>query len=227
MALIKEGPLVSSIRGKLGGLTFSANKTGPYVRTAAGIPNQQTEAQTTFRGKLQEWATSWNSLTFSQRAAWDAFALLPANERTNSVGTTYFFSGFNAFVQINQHKFLVGQNPAVFPPVDAFPLALNITAFTFVSGGPANMIFSPTPAASRFVVVFAAVFRSEGLLNATTNFQVVHVSSLSPMSPIDLEPGITEVFGTVRTESKVFLRGFLQKGQGHRGPVETATTVVV
>jgi len=103
MAIVKFGPMVVGARGTLAGIIFSANAAGPFVRQWSRGSNPRSEGQQIQRQHLGDFATKWNQLTDAERLDWDDYADDPAQELTNSLGETYFASGFNWYVRINTH----------------------------------------------------------------------------------------------------------------------------
>jgi len=65
----------SSIRGSVGGLTYSANQYSPIVLRARVSPvNPNTTKQTAIRSAFANASTLWVGLTQAQRDAWDDYA---------------------------------------------------------------------------------------------------------------------------------------------------------
>ena len=103
MSIIKFGAMVVGARGTAGGLIFSANKSGPYVRAWSKGANPQTSLQQSQRATLGDLAGRWRDLTVAEQDDWIDYADDAAQELTNSLGETYFISGFNWYVRINLH----------------------------------------------------------------------------------------------------------------------------
>ncbi len=75
MARITLGSLITSISGKLGGIVFGFNKTGPYVRLKGSTVNPNTALQTVIRSIFTVLNTAWREvLDTSQREAWELYA---------------------------------------------------------------------------------------------------------------------------------------------------------
>jgi hypothetical protein len=91
----------------------------------------------------------WNALSSAQRTAWDTFAALGAQALINSLGETYYASGYNWFVKCNVRLLRVGRTPISAVPVTARPsaptgCALNITPI----GSESDLCSGGTPTAS-------------------------------------------------------------------------------
>lgn len=125
MAIIQMGQLVAGIRGTVGGVTYSANASGPYAKLWARGPRPTSTAASNERRRLSTWGPRWLAMNPLLRSGWDTYAALPAQAKTNSLGQTYYASGFNWFVEINTARELCGlayttstpSNPAPAAPV--------------------------------------------------------------------------------------------------------------
>lgn len=100
MATIKLGGIVSDIRGSVGGLVFSRNRGGAYVRQRTAPINPKTALQSAIRAIIAQLTAGWGSLlSDAQRAAWAVFAAnVPAK---NKLGDVIFLSGFNQYIKAN------------------------------------------------------------------------------------------------------------------------------
>lgn len=101
MAIIKLGPTVTGIRGTAGGLTFSANRNGPYVKSWSRPQHSVTPNQNIQNGYLAAAAAAWRDITAGQRSDWDDWAENTAPTRFNSLGEPLDLTGFNWFVSLN------------------------------------------------------------------------------------------------------------------------------
>ena len=135
MAIIKIGAPLTGIRGTIGGITYSANKSGPYAKAWARSSNPRTEKQTTERSYLAELSTKWRDIGWLYRAAWDSFAALPAQELTNSLGEAYYASGWNWFCKCNIRLLRLSRTPESLSPSQARPAAPAINDFRVCAAG--------------------------------------------------------------------------------------------
>ena len=149
MAIITIGAPLSGIRGTVGGITFSANKSGPYAKIWSQTTNPRTPQQSRERGFMARMSSLWNALTGVQKAAWDTFAALPAQDLTNSLGETFSASGYNWFTKCNIRLLRVGLTPLVPVPTQARPAAPTITEFRVtLAGTETDLVVGGTPSAS-------------------------------------------------------------------------------
>lgn len=151
MAIITIGPPLAGIRGTVGGITFSANKSGTYAKIWTTTTNPRTPAQSRQRGLLARMSALWNALTSTQKLAWDTFAALSAQDLINSLGETFSASGFNWFSKCNVRLLRVGLSPLTAVPTQARPSAPTITDFVVtVAGTESDLTVGGTPSASTF-----------------------------------------------------------------------------
>ncbi|GAH72082.1 unnamed protein product, partial [marine sediment metagenome] len=134
MATIKLGELVAGIRGTIGGTTYSLNKSGPFARRWSRGSNRRSTRQGVQRGSLAQFAAAWRDLDQAERDDWDTYAAHADQEKFNSLGESYYTSGFNWFVAINCQLASVGRAARdTFPP-GARPTAPEITTFHLDDG---------------------------------------------------------------------------------------------
>ncbi len=135
MAIITLGGGVAAISGSIGGTTFSRNRGGPYMRTRAIPVNPNTIFQQAVRSIVSQLTSLWlNTLTDSQRAAWDTYSEnvpLP-----NSLGQPRNVGGLAMYVRSNVPRL---QGPL--PRVDDAPTIFNLGDYT----APTITVASATP----------------------------------------------------------------------------------
>lgn len=98
MAVIRGGSILGEIRGKLGGMVFSRNRSGQIVRKYSIPLNPDTGAQLQARASFASAVGSFHSLTPSQKTQWENFAKTSFNPK--DVINTGQFSGINAFTAL-------------------------------------------------------------------------------------------------------------------------------
>jgi hypothetical protein len=149
MAIIKIGAPLSGIRGTVGGITFSENGSGPYAKQWARPINPVSPNQSTQRSNFAQVPALWAALTAGQKTAWDTFAALPAQELTNSLGETYYASGYNWFVKCNTRLIRMGLSTISATPTQARPAAPTIDDFRVcVAGSESDLCSGGSPSAS-------------------------------------------------------------------------------
>jgi len=117
MARVILGPIVSDARGKQGGLVYSRNAAGHYIRAKVSPVQPRTPYQQAIRQAVTYCAQRWrNTLTVTQRAGWEAYAR--ATPIIDRFGAKMVISGLAMYLRWNaemrrQHDALVDTAPAV------------------------------------------------------------------------------------------------------------------
>lgn len=135
MAITKIGAPLAGIRGTIGGITYSANKSCTYAKAWAMTSNPQTNKQSTERSFLSQMSEFWRSLSDAQRADWATFAALPDQELFNSLGESYYASGWNWFVKCNVRLLRLDRAKIKPIPTQARPAAPTINFFRVCVAG--------------------------------------------------------------------------------------------
>lgn len=229
MAIIKFGVIVTDMRGKLGASIFSKNGTGNYVKAWAQPPNPKTDRQVTQRITLANNNWAWAALSPANKALWNTYAALPAQQLTNSMGVTYYISGYLWFIKINNQLLTLGHTARTTPP-----LAVRPTAPTIVS---ANMDKIPVEIATITygaldylggleLVLYAAQMDTTGSTAQGTSPKLVSVSQNPGFPPYNFYPTYIIVYGTFLQFASVNLLLYRQDNQGQRSPAATLLTTI-
>jgi len=128
MALF-QSQVLTQASGSVGGMTYSRNRGGMYIRARTVPTNPNTTFQQTVRAILADLTNKWqNTLTTAQRAAWNVYA----SEVTmfNRLGQEITLSGQQHYVRSNAPR---GLDAANLPRVDDAPTTFNLGDFTPVS----------------------------------------------------------------------------------------------
>lgn len=222
MAIIALAAPVSGIRGKVGGNVYSANKSGPYLKSWGRGSNPRTQSQTNHRSDLIQFAQAWSAITPAQRTAWDVYAALPAQDKTNSLGETYSASGFNWFIELNLNRRANGQGQLSAAPVlgtPATPLGNIVNCFATSGAGITNILVPiGDPSIEQITCIKAVLLNSIG------------VDSFSPIRPFMIcqtgAPGqrnygfkteLLTAFGEAQVGQKCFASLQIQNSEGRRG----------
>jgi hypothetical protein len=122
MALIQLGSIVTDIKGSIGGVTFSRNRSGitakaKLVGKKATTQKQQIELQNNNLLRQQ-----WQALTLTQKQVWNDYASL--HTKTNRYGKVKSLTGFNWFVSIQNAWFYMYGSYLLIPPAYSYPAFL-------------------------------------------------------------------------------------------------------
>lgn len=225
MAICKFGELVVGVRGTVAGVTFSANRSGPYCRGWTRTPNPLSILQTNQRRYHQTIALYWPTLTQEQRDAWNDWADDPAQERTNPLGETYYLSGFQWFLLINQQLETAAYPIREDPPLWPAPAGPTLTALTLGAGaGVCQLTFPPGGfAAGCDAILFLALGRSTGA--SATPYRRRFLAAFAPplVSPLVFTTQADTLFGWRTVGQRGFLSAHAQDPCGMRSSATTIT----
>ncbi|KKK76272.1 hypothetical protein LCGC14_2865330 [marine sediment metagenome] len=226
MAIARFGVPVIGARGTIGGLIFSANKAGPYIRIWSKGSNPRTAAQSKQRGILTSFASNWRNLTQVQRDDWDDYADDPAQELTNSLGVDYFISGFNWYGRINTHLELAGEADRVDAPTLVRPVApiLGVAIQLWTTGAAQNtrvIMTAGSPDLTENHVVFSHIV-GQGRNVWTSRFSLMTIAVPDAGRRVFFQTEIESAFGTIILGQRMFVEVSIQDAHGQRGPVATA-----
>lgn len=220
MAIAKFGPVVVGLRGTVGGMTFSANGSGPYVKQWQRPKKVRSQLQAQTGNIMLQAASEWVNITAAQRTAWDAWAAATAPARFNSLGEPLVLSGFNWFVEMTSQLLYQGQPVNAPAPVLAEPAAL-LVAVWFVQATPGQQMrigFFPSPATGFYIKAQVAQARSAAANSFAQPRYFTSFQPEAPASPINLDAFALERFGAIQVNRSWFLRVFKVNLEGLRGP---------
>jgi hypothetical protein len=127
MAIFTPGGGVATISGSVGGVTFSRNRGGPYMRTRAVPVNPNTTFQQEVRSLMATLTSGWiDDLTDDQRAAWDTYALNV--HLSNPLGSPRNVGGLAMYVRSNISR--LQADPVLLTRVDDAPTIFNLGTYT-------------------------------------------------------------------------------------------------
>ncbi len=226
--IIKFGPMVVGARGTAGGLIFSANLAGPYAKIWARPPNSKTPDQADQRVTFGRLATQWQGLTQAERDDWDDYADDPAQEKTNSLGETYFASGFNWYIQINLNLISSDDTERDDAPTLTRPVApsiINLRMNTTAGGGSSRIQYpvgDPGLAEEHFVFGLVVFTLGRTAIPATMPFLVIDVPDVN--RNIGLQSILEARFGNILLNTRFFATSGVQDAHGQRGPTDSDFT---
>lgn len=124
--MLFDSPLISRGSGSVGGLTFSRNRSGNYIRARTNPVNPNTPQQQAVRSAVADLSNLWiNTLTQADRDKWEDYAAnVPV---TNPLGASIFLTGINQYVRSNVPRIQAG-----LARLDVAPSIFDIGSFTAV-----------------------------------------------------------------------------------------------
>jgi hypothetical protein len=225
MAKIELTSPIAGIRGTIGGVTYSANRAGPYARAWGLSTNPRTARQVNARNNLSAWSKAWNALTSSNRTGWNTYAAAAAQAKTDSLGNTYYASGFNWYIAINEDRELAGLAATNTAPAAAAPAAPTIEFFIFRStanGNDTQLRFTaagPTLTLVK-IVEFNIVNSTSVTIGPTKKFFMICIAP-DGSRDIKFQDELTEKFGTTFVGQRGFGNVYNLSSEGRRGPAAT------
>jgi hypothetical protein len=184
MALITYAPLVSTVKGSIGGITFQANTAGQIARARSRPRRSRTYKQHSSQSKLLVWLPQWRALDLATQQDWNALAL--AHPITDFYGRTRQLTGFNMYARVNSQLVAAYQAPNSTPPLWAPPdpldtLSLNLTP------GFIYIVYTPSPLPAD---IYWAIYMSPNIWRSATPFrQYMRFVIVNPTgfdSPVDI-----------------------------------------
>lgn len=228
MAKVSFAAPVNEIRGRLGGIIYSANQSGSYAKPFAKSSNPRTAFQATQRVSLQQFAIMWQTLSTAIRALWNAYAALPAQAKTDSLGNTYYVSGFNWFISFNILQISVGRAPWLAAP-SATVVPTIVPSTLVCNKDPANncVVTYPTPPGTGADTLFHFQLRlTSGRLTVPIRDYVLihHVNRDDFTNPVTIS-NLDDFFGPIQAGQTLWLRSHRKASQGRDGPSEFISAV--
>lgn len=212
-----KSSVYTQVSGSVGGLTYSHNQGGMYVRSRTVPVNTNSAQQQVLRNAMGQLAAAWNqTLTVAQRTGWETFA---ANTPlVDALGDSRTVSGKAWYIKANSLRLQAGVSRIDTPPTLFEMATLTLPTFTITAAGTtASMAFTNTDAwageAGGYLLVYAS--RAQ---NASRNFWngpyryagKVTGAATPPTSPAT----ITLPFASGPTGSKQFFRVVAVRADG-------------
>ncbi len=176
-------PILGSLRGSIGGNTFSHNRGGDYVRRRVSPTNPNSTRQQTMRTILADLASAWsNQLSAAQQNAWNTWASQQAKE--GPLGNSINLTGINGFVWCNCHVLDAGDALLVNPPTIVAPDPINTLAVDVSAANTADVTFTATPLiATNRLVMFMSLPQPGAAQPNFKQCRIVGYSDLAQASP--------------------------------------------
>ena len=229
MAIVKFGGGVSGIRGTIAGNTFSANKSGAFAKNWSRGPNPRTTSQTSNRIALAKLAADWAAVPSTDKADWDTFASLPAQELTNALGDPYFISGFLWFIKCNKWLASAGYSPVTVFPTSTYPTAPVLTTISALTAATSIITewTSGTGSPARNIVYYASPALTTGRTAPQARGKLFGHADYIATYAINLSTAWDLTFGYATPGQKVFLTAYVTTIDGLRSAPATINAIFV
>lgn len=194
MALVKFGAGVSEMRGKEGGVIYSRNAFGSYIKTKVSPVNPQTSKQQVERGLMGNLASTWSTLSGAGKGAWDNLGAQVT--RVNRFGDSTIYTGFALFMRLNRNLSTLGISAITTAPTPPTLTPVQITSLAAsVGGGTINLGISPTsPGAAIYLVVYCTNNIVTGRRFVKNFYRLIHTAANPAASPVNLNTSFAAYF---------------------------------
>lgn len=142
MAVILPGPMISNIRGSIGGTSFHQGRAGIVAGRRPAQSKSKTISQSVIQNLFIGALQAYQNLTITQKKLWDAYSI--AYPHTNKFGQQRLLTGQNYFFALNYYRLQLPESPFLSPPARVLPPAT----------GPYNIILTSNEIFLQFVPVF-------------------------------------------------------------------------
>jgi len=210
MAKIQFGNVVADARNAVGGIVYSRNTWGAYIRQKVSPVQPRSPRQQEMRANLTELSKRWGTvLTEEQREAWRQFgAAFPV---VDVFGNSIALTGIAAYQRVNRVRALLGLPPLDDPPANMDVLAPDSASLQITwEGEPAGLHLkvafapSPTPTNHR-LEVWATKGMSPGRAFVSSELRLVAIAPANQTSPFDFTAFYLERLGLPSVGQKVFV----------------------
>jgi len=197
MAIFTPGPAIAAASGSVGGLVFSHNRGGPYIRRRPIPVNPASIAQVTYRAEFVQASQLWQSRGEAGQLQWKTWAL--NNKIPNALGNLITLTGHQAFVQVCTWRGIAGWDYGTLTPTAPRPapyLTFSITAD--IGAGDVSFVFTDTPVgATKHIVIWSAVVDSPGIKYVKNLWKLTVISPLNQASPFSIQTAVEAKWGTL------------------------------
>ena len=196
MAIVTYPPGSPGLNKSKSGACFTANFSGSIIRSRVKGLTSKSPIATKRRTNYLHLVRSWASILASEKIAWNnAAAALPF---TNSIGVTYYLSGFQYFCQLNQYR--LNQSFNINPQYSAPPVFPSISITNvFWTVGPQFLLvqFSETPVPADFEYRILSSYQvSQGLtLSFPRDYKIIKTLAAGSASPTTMTTQWNDVYG--------------------------------
>jgi hypothetical protein len=230
MAKILFSSLVDGVRGRTGGIIFSANGAGPFVRRFNPPVARNTAPQAVSRQNFSSMGALWQALSTGQRLDWGSYAADPAQELINSLGQPYYLNGWQWFVSCNSNLALVGRSPITDAPVLGIPTQITCDNLIVTApGSSGNQIDVDSGSIGDNDLVFSMMF-TRGISNISPNLKnfkvVLGVKNADVVTTQDLGD-LTVQFGNITAGTWWVCLMYTQSQEGRSSAFYPASVVAV
>ena len=230
-ALFKGSAIVGAISGKSGGVVFSRNKAGAYVKGFVVPTNPNTIKQQDVRSSFANLVGLWKGLTKAEQQSWIDIA--PQYPYQNRVGDTKEYTGQQLFIKLNQNLDIVGIAPLDTPnvPESFSDTRVTATAFVLTAGvlTTATITIAAIGLSTESIIAMSTVNVGGGINNpAQSMFKLTEVfGDASAGVSLDILTTYLALYGSPGLATTVFVRAWMiNENTGQRLNLGQASGIV-
>ena len=216
MARIQLGVTVTGIRGTIGGITFSANKSGNYAKSWARGARTPTQRQNAGRAQIAQIGALWSAAS-------------PNETDYDPSGDQYCLSGFGWFTRAQVRRALVGLDPDGAVPSGAAATVPTGVALSATAGSPDSVQISwdsATFEADSSAILFLVPGWSTGAAWLTSGWLLTLALQNPGDTGEDISAAYAALFGDLSAGMRLYARIYKQAPEGNRS-VSTDLTAEV
>lgn len=160
--------LFTTASGKIGGLVFSSNWSGPFMRRINKPRNPKSISQYDVRSVLWSVAQMWKTIGDTNQIGWKALAVAYGSFLKKGVYTSY--TGFQMYMKINQNLVNNGNGFNPVPPsiaTNIVPAVSGLTGVASLVSGLFSLSITVTPS---WATGYRLVVRATGPISAGCNY---------------------------------------------------------
>lgn len=230
MAIAKLQAPLAGLRGKYGGMIFSANGTGNYVKQWVMPTYSNSLSQNAHRINFTAVSRAWNSLSQAQIDVWKTLAHTPPELDYNSLGVLISLNAFQWFMRINTRRIQAAQEIELDAPPNvtvATPTSLSLTIYdSLYSAGEDRFTYTSDNFATSYAVLYLATSASLVRQVASTGFRSIWCGGPQFPTYSVINTKLISAFGWLSVGQKIFGELRRQSYTGIRSLPRLATTLV-
>lgn len=165
MAIFTPSSIISEIRGNVGSVNYSRNRSGPIIRAAINQTNPDTSYQAAVRAAFDQAVEDWQAIP---EALFDRYqAYVTQHVQLGRIGRKMKRSAYNEFMSRQMNRFLID---GVTVNVDPWPEVRNHPWIESVEIGEDQFDVNVTSlegTSSTKFVVYASALKSQGIRSLT------------------------------------------------------------
>lgn len=198
MAKVLLGPMVGQASGKIGGMVFSRNRGGTYIRRRAHPTTNTSQWAEAAKSAFALVSGAWEDLDAAERQAFTIWAA--NNPIVDRLGNKITLDGHAAYVQLNSFRAQLGESLLTLPPTVSAPVGL--ATLSLEGAMVSSMIlakFTPSQATTSMLLTVKAAVK-EGLARRYVkgDLRFCGVSAAALVSQIDVISLVEDRLGTLQ-----------------------------